>query len=51
MKIFLASGAPGNDSVRKEGLLLLPRRLLSYYHIYQKQLECDKIFQCIKKEK
>jgi len=51
MKIYLATSAPGNESWRGRGMLDIPERLLSYYHILFKQFECHKIFKIIKKEK
>ena len=49
MKIYLASTAPSNESWREQGMLLIPNRLLSYYHIKTKTLESDKVFEAIKK--
>jgi len=50
LKIYLATTAPGNESKRERGMLDIQRRLLSYYHIKQKQFECDHVFICIKRE-
>jgi len=49
MKIYLASAAPGNESVRPEGMLCIKHRLLSYYPIIKKELECDKVFAVIRR--
>ena len=51
MRIYLASTAPWNESWREQGMLLIPNRLLSYYHIKMKVLESDKVFEAIKKLK
>jgi len=51
MKIYLASTAPSNESWREQGMLLIPNRLLSYYHIKTKTLESDEVFEAIKKLK
>lgn len=51
MKIYLASTAPANESWREQGMLLIPNRLLSYYHIKTKILENDEVFEAIKKLK
>ena len=50
MKIYLATTAPGNESQRERGMLDIPRRLLSFYHISKKQLEVEKVFEVIKNE-
>jgi hypothetical protein len=50
MKIYLASGAPGNEAPRERGMLDIPRRLLSYFYIRSKALENHHIFNCIKNE-
>jgi len=50
MKIYLAATAPGNETVRKKGMLKTPRRLLSYFLILHKMLECNKVFNVIKKK-
>jgi len=50
MKIYLATTAPGNETVRERGMLDIKNRLLSYYHIYKSLFECDKVFNVIKKE-
>lgn len=50
MKIYLAASAPGNESQRERGMLDIPRRLLSYYLIILKQMECDQILNIIKHE-
>jgi len=51
MKIYLASTAPSNESWREQRMLLIPNRLLSYYHIKTKMLESDEVFEAIKKLK
>ena len=51
MKIYFASTAPSNESCREQGMLLIPNRLLSYYHIKTKTLESDEVFEAIKKLK
>jgi len=51
MKIYLATTAPGNEAWRERGMLNIPRRLLSYYHIIKKQFECDHVFKTVQKEK
>jgi hypothetical protein len=52
MKIYLASTAPcSNESWREQGMLLIPNRLLSYYHIKTKMLKSDEVFEAIKKLK
>ena len=50
MKIYLATTAPGNESQRERGMLDIPKRLLSFYHISKKQLEVEKVFEVIKNE-
>lgn len=50
MKIYLAATAPGNDSKRERGVLSISKRLLSYFLIKHKILECHLIFNTIKKE-
>lgn len=50
MRIYLAATAPGNESIRKRGMLGIPLRLLSYFLIKTKAMESDKIFQVIKNE-
>ena len=50
MKIYLASSAPGNEIKRERGMLPISKRLLSFYHIFTKKLECDLIFKSIKNE-
>ena len=50
MKIYLAASAPGNESVRERGMLDIDLRLLSYFLIRHKMMECDKIFNIIKHE-
>lgn len=49
MRIYLASTAPHNETWRKEGMLPISNRLLSYYHIRTKQLQSDEVFHAIKK--
>ncbi len=54
MKIYLASVGIGNEANRKEGMLLIDKRLLSYYHIISPKLlnnESIKVFEAIKKLK
>ena len=51
MRIYLATTAPGNEVWRKRGMLSIPKRLLSYYHIVQKQFEADLVFQVVVDEK
>ncbi len=51
MKIYLASAAPGNETQRERGMLPISTRLLSYYHISRKELDCEKVFEAIKKSK
>ena len=51
MKIYLATTAPGNETWRERGMLDIPRRLLSYYHIIQRQFGVDLVFQTIASEK
>lgn len=48
MIIYFASTAPGNESCRKGGMLPIKFRLLSYYPITKKELECHKVFDVIK---
>jgi len=50
MKIYLATTAPGNETQRERGMLPIARRLLSYYHIKEKILQCDEVFEAIKNE-
>ena len=50
MKIYLAATAPGNESIRKEGMLYIYTRLLSYFLIKEKMFESHKIFKVIKHE-
>ncbi len=50
MKIYFAAGAPGNEHPNNMvGMVSLPNRLLSYYLIKNKILECHIIFKRIKK--
>lgn len=49
MKIYLAATAPGNEAIRKGGMLKIPRRLLSYAFIISKEMEQEKVFTCIVK--
>ncbi len=51
MKIYLASTGPSNEEQRKFGMLPIYHRLLSYYHISEKALDNEKVFQAIKKLK
>jgi hypothetical protein len=54
MKIYLASVAIGNEACRKEGMLPINRRLLSFYHIISPHLlnnDSIKVFTAIKKLK
>ena len=50
MKIYLAASAPGNESLRERGMLCIQKRLLSYFLIKNKIMECDKIFNIIENE-
>ncbi len=50
MKIYLAASAPGNETCRKRGMLDIENRLLSYFLIRYKVMECDKIFKIISEE-
>lgn len=50
MKVYLASGAPGNETVQKLGMLPIKKRLLSYFHIISNQLENNNVFNAIKNE-
>ncbi len=51
MKIYLASTAPGNETQREKGMLSIPTRLLSYYHIRIDAFGSGKVFEAIKKLK
>lgn len=51
MKIYLAATAPGNESSRKEKMLLIKKRLLSFYFIRTDGFEMGKVFNEIKKVK
>ena len=51
MKIYLASTAPGNEGCEEIPHMILPFRLLSYYHIIKKVLSVDKVFYSIIKDK
>jgi hypothetical protein len=51
MKIYLAATAPGNEIIHKEGMLSIPRRLLSYFAILHKLFEENPVFKSIKKVK
>lgn len=51
MKIYLATTAPGNEQWRERGMLDIPQRLLSYYHILKNQFECWDVMKVIIKEK
>ena len=51
MKIYLATTAPGNEQWRERGMMDIPRRLLSYYHILKNQFECRDVMKIIIKEK
>ena len=45
MKIYFAATAPGNEKKKNRvGRIFIRRRLLSYYLILTKKLECDKVF-------
>lgn len=44
MKLYLAATAPGNEFDVAGTCLQLPRRLLSYYLIKNKQFESDRVF-------
>lgn len=48
MKLYLASAAPAND--RKGFMLTIPKRLLSYHHVINNMLNCDDVFNEIKKQ-
>lgn len=48
MKIYLAASAPGNETKIGVGRTFIKRRLLSYYLIDKKILNCDLVFQNIK---
>ena len=48
MKIYLAATAPGNETPEFNDMF--EHRLLSYYLIIKKTLECDKVFNLIKDE-
>lgn len=50
MKIYLATSAPGNETIRERGMLNISKRLLSYYHIQNQLFECHKIFEVIRSE-
>jgi len=45
----MAASAPGSEQKRKHGMFVLPQRLLSYFLIKSKKLECDRLFIAIKK--
>ena len=47
MKIYLAATAPGNETEREGKMLMIQRRLLSFFLIKEKMMECDKVFQQI----
>jgi len=49
MILYMAATAPGNEQKRKHHMLILPHRLLSYFLIKAKKLECDVLFTSIKK--
>ena len=50
MKIYFAAGAPGNEHPDNiVGTITLSNRLLSYYLIKNRILECHLIFKRIKK--
>jgi hypothetical protein len=51
MILYLAATAPGSEQKQKHGMFILPNRLLSYFLIKEKKLECDVNFQNIKKYK
>ena len=47
MKIYLASTAPGNEGCEENPYIVLPFRLLSYYHIVKKMLSVHKVLYSI----
>jgi hypothetical protein len=51
MKIYLAATGPNNETFRKNGMLPILKRLLSYHHIQQKQWDAEKVFIAIRKLK
>jgi len=48
MKIYLAATAPGNEAQREREDF---KRLLSYWMIKEKMMECHKVFDRLTKEK
>jgi hypothetical protein len=50
MIIYLAATAPGNETKQKRGMLGIRHRLLSYFLIVNRTLDCDKVFKAIKDE-
>jgi hypothetical protein len=50
MKFYFASSAPGSETNNKIGVLLLKKRLLSYYHVIEKKFDIHKIFNYIENE-
>lgn len=55
MKIYLAGTGPGkqeSETTKKRGMLNIPKRLLSYYHLTSSSPEFgSQVFNIIKKEK
>ena len=50
MIIYLAATAPGNETLREREMLDIKNRLLSYFLIQHKMMECDKVFKVIENE-
>ncbi len=51
MKIYLATTAPGNEVQRERGMMDIPKRLLSYWHLVGNKFECWDVFKVIIKGK
>jgi len=49
MIIYLAATAPGNEINKERKFLSFQNRLLSYFLITEKKMECDSVFLHIKK--
>ena len=49
MIIYLAATAPGNEQQQEHNMLMIHHRLLSYFLIEAKKLECDKLFKALKR--
>lgn len=51
MRIYLAATAPSNEKKRPQGMLEIPRRLLSYYFIteHHQDMDARAVFEAIQR--